>query len=80
MLLYICNKKKERIETMKELICPFCGNTIYDDGDIDIDCLDIEFFYTKVILHMIGICPNCEKEYQWEKIYKFDRYDNLREG
>lgn len=64
---------------MKELICPFCGNTIYDDGDIDIDCLDIEFLYTKVILHMIGICPNCEKEYQWDKIYEFDRYDNLRE-
>lgn len=64
---------------MEKLICPFCGNIIDDDSNINIDCVDIEFFFTKVILYMAGMCPNCEKEYQWEKIYKFDKYDNLKE-
>lgn len=64
---------------MKELICPFCGSIIHDYGDFDTDCIDFEFHSTKVILHMIGICSTCEKEYQWDKIYTFDRYDNLRE-
>ena len=64
---------------MKKLICPFCGNVIDDDSNINIDCIDIEFLFTEVFLYMVGICPHCEKEYQWEKIYKFDRYDNLRE-
>lgn len=64
---------------MKELICPFCGSVIHDYGDFDTDCIDFEFHSTKVILHMIGMCSTCEKEYQWDKIYEFDRYDNFRE-
>lgn len=76
----IYENKEREIRTIKEMICPFCGSIIYDDCDLDTDCIDFEIHRTKVILHMIGMCTTCEKEYQWDKIYKFDKYDNLREG
>ena len=63
---------------MKELFCPFCGSIIDDYVDINADCIDFEIHPTEVILHMIGMCSTCEKEYQWDEIYIFDRYDNLR--
>lgn len=45
--------------------CEECGVELHED-----DCYDTIFKDQEIILLMIGHCPKCEQEYEWEKIYR----------
>ena len=60
--------------TIYEFKCPHCHTTLYEDFgvimNIEDDC---------VVRTVIGYCPECSKEYQWEENYKFNGVCNLKE-
>jgi uncharacterized protein with PIN domain len=44
------------------------------------DCSDFELYSTNEVITAInGICPICKKEYYWQEIYKFKRFEKLEE-
>lgn len=54
--------------------CPKCKTELEIDDTYDYEC-DGDFFYEKVV----GGCPNCGKEYQWELVYQYYGEENLVE-
>ena len=63
-----------------ELLCPDCNEIIEED-----DCYDTETTYIEddgqfaEIKHCIGHCVKCEKEYQYDEVYTFVGYTNIKE-
>lgn len=55
--------------------CPYCKEELEIDESYDIDVEDIDV----VINRVAGHCPNCNKEFQWEEIYKYSHFSNLEE-
>ncbi len=53
--------------------CLKCGCELELD-----DCVDTEFYGNTAITHNLGSCPNCGTLYQWEKVYKFEKFQDLR--
>lgn len=54
--------------------CPKCKIELEIDDVYDCEC-DVDFFVRKVV----GYCPKCGKECQWELVYKFYGEENLVE-
>lgn len=54
--------------------CPYCKEELEINESYD---LSIEGDY--VSSRVAGHCPNCDKEYQWEEIYKYSHFSNLEE-
>lgn len=55
--------------------CPYCKTELEADESYDLSVEDIDV----VINRVAGHCPNCNKEYQWEEIYKYHSCENLEE-
>ena len=52
---------------MTDYECPICHN-----GDIEEDdCYDIDHGKNEIIEYYCGHCLACEKNFQWERHYKF---------
>ena len=46
--------------------CPNC------DVELDFyDCIDTDNHNERIIEYIVGGCPKCNTEYQWERVYKF---------
>lgn len=60
---------------MKVAECPYCKEELEIDESYD---LDVENIY-KVINKVVGHCPSCNKEFQWEEIYKYSHFSKLEE-
>ena len=43
----------------------------------EIDAYDTEMDGNSIIVHIVGECPLCEREYQWTEVYKYSHYENL---
>ena len=58
-----------------ELKCPHCNVELEVDDTYDIDYDD-----DGMTLYQVGACPECGREYQWEKNALFHSWsvDNLR--
>ena len=54
--------------------CPKCGGVIEYD-----DTFDSTTYDDKHTEYCCGHCKNCNTEYQWEEIYKYEGPDNLEE-
>lgn len=52
--------------------CLKCGCELELD-----DTYDTEFNGDTVLTHNIGHCPNCGTDYQWEEVYKFEKFQDL---
>ena len=61
-------------ETIYEFKCPHCHTTLYEDYGAGTELRD-----DHIVRTVIGYCPECSKEYQWEENYKFDGATNLKE-
>ena len=55
--------------------CPYCKEELKIDESYEIDVEDID----EVTNRVTGHCPNCNKEFQWEEIYKYSYFSNLEE-
>lgn len=60
---------------MKVAECPYCKEELEIDESYNIDVEDIDV----VINRVAGHCPNCNKEFQWEEVYKYNYFSNLEE-
>ena len=60
--------------TIYEFKCPHCHTTLYEDYGVEMEIQD-----DYVVRTVIGYCPNCSKEYQWEENYNFNGVCNLKE-
>ena len=56
------------------LKCLHCFADLEED-----DCIDFEDYGSECVRHVVGHCLDCGKEYQWEEVYKFDRFRNIEE-
>lgn len=56
------------------MLCPKCNHELEVDDSFDISITD-DWCTERVI----GCCPICETEYQWERNYKFYNEDDLVE-
>ena len=54
--------------------CPFCKEELEIDESFDIDFED-----DYVVNRVAGHCPCCDREFQWEEIYNYAKYENLEE-
>lgn len=55
--------------------CPICHK-----GDIEEDdCFDTEHGPDKIIEYYVGHCLNCKRDFQWQRIYKFDHMTPFEE-
>ena len=62
-----------------ELLCPDCGGVIEKNDCYDTECAHIEDDgQLAEIKHCIGHCVICEKEYQYDEIYTFAGYTNIK--
>ena len=59
---------------MTELVCPKCGGQLEVDDYYDSEESDEEIF-----MFACGHCVSCGTNYQWSRVYVFDRYDDLME-
>ena len=41
------------------------------------DSIDTEFDGSVIVLHEVGHCPKCGKDYKWRSYYEFDRFDDV---
>jgi hypothetical protein len=57
-------------------LCPHCNTEIELD-----DTCDMDYDEEGITLCQVGHCPNCDKEYQWERSAACIRWENadLRE-
>lgn len=60
---------------MKIAECPYCKVELEIDESYEIGVEDIDI----VIDRVAGHCPNCNKEFQWEEVYKYSHFSNLEE-
>ena len=49
--------------------CPHCSIELELD-----DTYDMEYDNEGMILHQIGHCPKCERDYQWDESAKFKEW------
>ena len=56
------------------MICPKCNYEL----DV-LDMYDVEHGNDWHVEYLVGECPICKKEYQWERNSKFYNEDNLKE-
>ena len=42
--------------------CPHCNAILETD-----DTYDMDYDYEGIVLQMVGHCPECNREYQWEE-------------
>lgn len=61
-------------DTIYEFKCPHCNTILYEDYGAGMELHDD--YVTRTV---IGYCPECSKEYQWEENYKFDGVNKLKE-
>ena len=59
---------------MNEARCPHCNALLIED-----DCYNSDIDDNNVRTYIVGHCDNCEKEFQWEKLYEFKKVESLSE-
>ena len=60
---------------MKFAKCSYCKEELKIDESYEFGIEGTDM----VIDRVVGHCPNCNKEYQWEEIYKYSHFSNLEE-
>lgn len=53
--------------------CPICNSLLEE-----IDAYDTEMNGSSIVVHVVGECPLCEREYQWTEVYNYSHYEILR--
>lgn len=56
------------------MLCPKCNHELEV-----LDMYDVEHGEEWCVEQFIGVCPTCQKEFQWERNFKFYNEDNLVE-
>ena len=59
----------------KEPTCPICGAILVED-----DCYDTHFEEGEVIMYIVGHCDECNKSYQWTRVYDFSGIGEIEEN
>lgn len=54
--------------------CPVCSEELVVE-----DCYDTEFDGTEVVTTWEGYCEKCGRVFQWQEVYEFRHYMNLKE-
>ena len=62
------------LSTIAEPTCPNCGDTLEED-----DHYDTTTSSNWTEHHIVGHCPTCDKEYQWNTVFLLAGVSDLRE-
>lgn len=53
-------------------LCPHCNIELHWDDDYD-----MSYSKESIILHQVGHCQKCERDYQWQKRARCTQWENV---